>query len=168
MQFYPMTRKSMGGVVVDAGGRALNDSGQVVPGLYAVGEVTGSVGINGKHGMDGMFLGPAVITGRVAGQTIAASHAGRDAAVGIRTAPAEDPLPDPAGWTPSLSTEELESLLATSREGYWHFETSHAMVLERQYDCTECHSAEVPFFPVNNRASKSAQIDVCSTCHGRR
>ena len=168
MQFYPMTRKSMGGVVVDTGGRALNDSGEVVPGLYAVGELTGSVGINGKHGMDGMFLGPAVITGRVAGQTVAAAHAHRDTTVEIRTSSAEDPLSESTDWTPSLGAAELESLLATSRDGYWHFETSHAMVLERQYECTQCHSAEVPFFPVNSRTSKSAQIELCSTCHGRR
>ena len=61
-----MMRKSMGGVVIDTGGRALDDNGEVVPGLFAVGELSGSVGINGKHEMDGMFLGPAVITGRVA------------------------------------------------------------------------------------------------------
>jgi uncharacterized protein len=173
MQFYPMTRKSMGGVVVDGSARALNDNGDVVPGLYAVGEVTGSVGINGKHGMDGMFLGPAVVTGRVAGQTIVAAHTDRDDTVEIRPSQAEDSLDpaegslvDPADWMPSLGAAELESLLATSRDGYWHFETSHAMVLEREYECTLCHSPEVPFFPVNNRASKSAQIELCSNCHG--
>ncbi len=167
MQFYPMTRKSMGGVVIDADGRALDDSGNVVPGLYAIGEVTGSAGINGKHGMDGMFLGPAVITGRVAGRTIAAAHANRDETMGIRTPAAEEPLPDSGSWEPTLTVDELETLLATSREGYWHFETSHEMVLERQYECTQCHSAEVPFFPVNNRTSKSAQAELCSNCHGR-
>ena len=33
--------------------------------MYAVGELNGSVGINGKHGLDGMFLGPAILTGRI-------------------------------------------------------------------------------------------------------
>jgi predicted oxidoreductase len=168
LQFYPMTRKSMGGVVVDARGRALNDSGEVVAGLYAVGEVNGSVGINGKHGMDGMFLGPAVITGRVAGQTIAAAHANRDTSIAILPSIAEDAMPDSSTWTASLGTTELEALLTTSRDGYWHFETSHAMVLERQYECTQCHSGDMPFVPINNRTSKSAQIEVCTTCHGRR
>jgi len=168
MQFYPMTRKSMGGVVIDADGRALNDSGQVVPGLYAIGEVTGSAGINGKHGMDGMFLGPAVVTGRVAGRTIVAAHAIRDEKIRIRTPAAEDPLPDPSSWVPTLTEDELRTLLTTSREGFWHFETSHEMVLERQYGCTQCHSAEVPFFPLNNRTSKSAQVELCSNCHGRQ
>jgi predicted oxidoreductase len=168
MQFYPMTRKSMGGVVIDADGRALDDSGNVVPGLYAIGEVTGSAGINGKHGMDGMFLGPAVITGRVAGRTIAAAHATRNTTTRIRTPAAEHPLPDPNSWVPTLTADELETLLTTPREGYWHFEISHEMVLERQYECTQCHSAEVPFFPVDNRTSKSAQVELCSNCHGRQ
>ena len=167
MRFYPMTRKSMGGVVIDADGRAIADNGEIVPGLYAVGELTGSVGINGKHGMDGMFLGPAVVTGRVAGRTIAAAHADRDASVEIMAAPAEDSLPDSASWEPSLTAAELESFLATPRDGYWHFETSHGMVLECQFECTLCHSAEVPFFPVNNRSSKLAQVEICANCHGR-
>ncbi len=58
-------------------------------------------------------------------------------------------------------------LRAMPRDGYWHFERSHELVLERQYQCTDCHSAEVPFFPVNNRTSKLAQAELCSTCHGR-
>ena len=63
IQFFPMPRKSMGGVAVDMQARALNAAGEVVPGLYAAGELTGSVGINGTHGMDGMFLGPSLLTG---------------------------------------------------------------------------------------------------------
>ena len=68
-----MTRKNMGGVAIDMQARVLNREGQVVPGLYASGELTGSVGINGSHGMDGMFLGPAIVTGRLAGRAIAAA-----------------------------------------------------------------------------------------------
>ena len=74
LQFFPMTRKSMGGIAIDTKGRALNEAGEVVSGLYAVGEANGSAGINGKHGMDGMFLGPSVVTGRVAGQTLSLIH----------------------------------------------------------------------------------------------
>ena len=77
IQFFPMPRKSMGGVAIDMQARALNEAGDVVPGLYAVGELTGSVGINGNHGMDGMFLGPALITGRIAGRNHRTSRVGR-------------------------------------------------------------------------------------------
>jgi FAD binding domain len=40
-----------------------------IPGLYAAGELTGIAGghINGKAGLEGTMLGPALFSGRVAG-----------------------------------------------------------------------------------------------------
>ncbi len=165
VQMFPMTRKSMGGVAIDMQARALNNEGQVFPGLYAAGEINGSVGINGKHGMDGMFLGPALLTGRLAGMNIAAEHAAETEARATVAPPPEDPLPDAATWQASLTATELQSLLALRRDGYWHFEMSHNLVLEREYACTLCHSAQVPFFPLHNRESKLAQTQVCTNCH---
>ena len=165
VQMFPMTRKSMGGVAIDMQGRALNDEGQVLPGLYAAGEINGSVGINGKHGMDGMFLGPALLTGRLAGMTIAAEHAAETEALATTPPLPEDPLPDAVTWQASLTAVELQSLLASPRDGYWHFEMSHNLVAEREYECTLCHSAKMPFFPLNNLESKLAQTQVCTNCH---
>lgn len=165
VQMFPMTRKSMGGVAIDMQGRALNDEGRVLPGLYAAGEINGSVGINGKHGMDGMFLGPALLTGRLAGMTIAAEHAAETEALATTPPLPEDPLPDAATWQASLTAVELQSLLASPRDGYWHFEMSHNLVVEREYECTLCHSAQMPFFPLNNLESKLAQTQVCTNCH---
>jgi flavocytochrome c len=59
-QFFPITRKSMGGVLVDRSCRALDARKRPIPGLYAVGELTGLVGINGKAGLEGTFLGPSI------------------------------------------------------------------------------------------------------------
>ena len=165
VQMFPMTRKSMGGVAIDMHGRALKDDGQVLPGLYAAGEINGSAGINGKHGMDGMFLGPALLTGRLAGMNIAAEHATEAEALLTVPRPPEDSLPNAATWQASLTAVELISLLAESRDGYWHFEMSHNMVLEREYECTLCHSARIPFLPLNNLESKLAQTQVCTNCH---
>jgi predicted oxidoreductase len=164
VQMFPMTRKSMGGVAVDRQARALRASGDVFPGLYAVGEINGSVGINGSHGMDGMFLGPAIVTGRLAGQAIAAERAAA-APLDLVPLPQELPLPDGQGASASLTAADLEALLAQPRDGYWHFQMSHNMVLERGYDCAMCHSAEVPFAAVANRQSKLAQTQVCTNCH---
>jgi predicted oxidoreductase len=164
VQMFPMTRKSMGGVAIDRQGRALNPDGGVFPGLYAVGEINGSVGINGSHGMDGMFLGPAIVTGRLAGQTIAAERAA-SAPLDLLPLPAEDPLPEPQSWEASLTADTLRALLAEPRDGYWHFEMSHDMVLEREYECARCHSAQVPFMALDNREHKLAQTQVCTNCH---
>lgn len=167
VQFFPMPRKSMGGVAIDMQARALNAAGEVVPGLYAVGELTGSVGINGTHGMDGMFLGPSLVTGRVAGRTIADAHAAAGTTPAIAARPAEQSLPDASSWGASLTAEDLQGLLATEREGYWHFQVSHSLVREWEYECTLCHSAQMPFYPVNNTQSKLSQSQVCANCHGR-
>lgn len=167
IQFFPMPRKSMGGVAVDLDTRALDASGRPVPGLYAVGELTGSVGINGTHGMDGMFLGPALVTGRVAGKAIVAAHRMSRESLAVAARPAEQPLPAPASWQPSLNADALRALLANERDGYWHFQISHALVLERGYECAMCHSAKVPFAPVANNEHKLAQAGLCGNCHGR-
>lgn len=167
IQFFPMPRKSMGGVAVDLATRALDSAGVTVPGLYAVGELTGSVGINGTHGMDGMFLGPALVTGRVAGRAIAAAHGATREPLAIAPRPAEEPLPDPASWEPALDADTLRALLGVERDGYWHFQVSHALVLERGYECAMCHSARVPFAAIANDEHKLAQAGVCGNCHGR-
>jgi predicted oxidoreductase len=163
VQFFPMTRKNMGGVSIDMGARVLNRQGQVVRGLYAAGELTGSVGINGSHGMDGMFLGPAILTGRLAGRSIAQAHAAAAASV-VRAAPAPEPGPQ-AMFNPALTAEFLKPLLSSPREGFWHFERVHATVVERGYECTRCHSPQLPFAPVVTRQQRSAQIELCVNCH---
>ena len=167
LQLYPMTRKSMGGVVIDFEGRALAQDSQVVPGLYAVGELTGSVGINGIHGMDGMFLGPAVITGRIAGQTIAAAYADTEKANPAAVIPEDEPTANASPWQATLDAEDLAALLGTERDGYWHFNTSHQMVLDMQFECTLCHSERIPFSAVESRSGRVAQAELCTHCHGR-
>ncbi len=162
VQMFPTTRKNMGGVAIDRQARALNAAGRAIPGLYAVGELTGSVGINGQHGLDGMFLGPSILTGRLAGMAIAEGYsdgAGIPAMVGV------SPSPATGVWQAALTAADLASLLAESRDGYWHFQVSHHLVLERGYDCASCHSAQLPFSPLTDRQSLLAQTEVCTRCH---
>ncbi|MCX5851308.1 MAG: FAD-dependent oxidoreductase [Deltaproteobacteria bacterium] len=77
VQFFPLTRKSMGGVAIDMSCRVTDSSGRPIPGLYAVGELTGLAGINGKASLEGTFLGPSIVTGRVAGRAVAAELTAR-------------------------------------------------------------------------------------------
>lgn len=69
---FILTRKSLGGVQTDLFCRALTPSGDVIPGLYAVGENAGfgGGGIHGKGSLEGTFLGACVLTGRIAAQAI--------------------------------------------------------------------------------------------------
>ena len=162
VQMFPMTRKNMGGVAIDGQARALDTSGRVLPGLFAVGEVNGSLGINGKHGLDGMFLGPAIISGRLAAQSIVAATATQ---AKVPEIPPAAHTRDVGEWQATLTSKDLEALLSISRDGYWHFQVSHQLVLERNYECTSCHSAQLPFSSVSDRASRLLQTEVCTTCH---
>jgi len=162
VQMFPMTRKNMGGVAIDGQARALDTSGRVLPGLFAVGEVNGSLGINGKHGLDGMFLGPAIISGRLAAQSIVAATATQ---AKVPEIPPAAHTRDVGDWQATLTSKDLEALLSIPRDGYWHFQVSHQLVLERNYECTSCHSAQLPFSGVSDRASRLLQTEVCTTCH---
>jgi predicted oxidoreductase len=69
VQLFPLARKNFGGVKTDLRCRVLNRYFEPIPGLYAAGEVAGMAGghINGKAGLEGTMLGPAIFSGRVAG-----------------------------------------------------------------------------------------------------
>lgn len=77
---FVLSRKSLGGICTDSSsrvlvgrGRADNDGGNVIPGLYAVGESAGfgGGGIHGKRSLEGTFLGTCIFTGRIAAKSIA-------------------------------------------------------------------------------------------------
>src|SRR5687767_10702399 len=163
VQFFPMTRKNMGGVSIDMGARALDRQGQAVPGLYAAGELTGSVGINGSHGMDGMFLGPAILTGRLAGRSIAQAQSATNARPARAVAEPESAAQ--GNWNTTLTAEYLKPLLSSPRAGFWHFEQVHKTVVERGYECARCHSPQLPFAPVVTRQQRAAQTELCVNCH---
>jgi flavocytochrome c len=69
IQLFPLARKNFGGVKTDLRCRVLNRFFEPIPGLYAAGEVAGMAGghINGRAGLEGTMLGPAIFSGRVAG-----------------------------------------------------------------------------------------------------
>jgi predicted oxidoreductase len=69
IQLFPLARKNFGGVKTDLRCRVLDRFFEPIAGLYAAGEVAGMAGghINGKAGLEGTMLGPALFSGRVAG-----------------------------------------------------------------------------------------------------
>jgi len=69
VQLFPLARKNFGGVKTDLRCRVLDRHFEPIPGLYAAGEVAGMAGghINGRAGLEGTMLGPAIFSGRVAG-----------------------------------------------------------------------------------------------------
>jgi len=166
LQLFPMTRKSMGGLVVDHETRVLGGAGQVLTGLYAAGEVTGVAGINGRNGGSGTFLGPSVLMGRMAGRSAATLSLGdkvlrepRPASTAAATAV------EPAPAAKPTETVDLTPLLAQSRPGYWHFEKSHVVVVERGLDCSRCHRDGRTPGPAVTKPQRLVQLGSCLTCH---
>ena len=160
IQLFPTTRKSMGGPAIDLDGRVLNSEGQSIPGLYAAGELTGVAGINGSHGGSGTFLGPSLLTGRIAGRTAAA-----DLSLDMPSQAANAPGGETLSTVVPMGRDVLQALINTRRPGYWHFEISHALVLERADECSQCHDADSTMTPAISAAQMLARLDTCTTCH---
>ncbi|WP_412049313.1 FAD-binding dehydrogenase [Hoeflea sp. Naph1] len=65
-----ITRKSLGGLETDLNGQVFNAQGELVPGLFAAGEVSGfgGGGYHGYNALEGTFLGGCIFSGRQAGR----------------------------------------------------------------------------------------------------
>jgi predicted oxidoreductase len=68
-----LTRKTLGGFETDLDARVFGSGGEIIPGLYAVGEAAGfgGGGMHGYRALEGTFLGGCLFSGRVAGREAA-------------------------------------------------------------------------------------------------
>jgi predicted oxidoreductase len=68
-----LTRKTLGGFETDLSARVFDANGNIVPGLYAVGEAAGfgGGGVHGYRALEGTFLGGCIFSGRAAGRSVA-------------------------------------------------------------------------------------------------
>jgi uncharacterized protein len=163
-QFFPITRKSMGGIAVDLECRVLDTSGKPIPGLYAVGEVTGFAGINGKAALEGTFLGPAVYMGRIAGRAVAREVGSRSTQTVRR--PARNATTREFDDAECVKCHDVRKDVTLQRPGYWHFEQSHTKVLARAYSCSSCHGDLLPYRAADHRLDRSRVVTYCRACHG--
>lgn len=67
----PTVHHTMGGVKINTDAQVIDTDGNVIPGLYAAGEVTG--GIHGANRLGGNALTDTVVFGRIAGTSAAAA-----------------------------------------------------------------------------------------------
>jgi uncharacterized protein len=163
-RFFPITRKSMGGVSVDFQCRVLTPAQMPIPNLFAVGEVTGFAGINGKAALEGTFLGPAAFMGRIAGRAVA-QNAKALSSHELRPVPAPSALKDFRNDV-CLSCHPVAVQITKKRSGHWHYEQSHQKVLDREYRCAQCHSEMYPYSAKHHKLDHLAQTLQCATCHG--
>jgi predicted oxidoreductase len=161
MKAFPMTRKSMGGLRIDTNCRVLDAAGRAIPGLFAVGEVAGLGGANGKAGLEGTFLAPSLIQGRRAGRFITG---GRDTgsappqAIESRTA-------TDSGDALCRTCHTLPMRFFGGRSGYRHFMRSHKLAEERKFSCKRCHGEVEVLRPWRHRIVDASQTSGCGECH---
>ncbi len=168
IQLFPITRKSMGGVVIDMSCRVLDCRQQPIPGLYAVGELVGLAGINGKAALEGTFLGQCIITGRIAGRSALAESKKKPKLVAESVSNPEEskePLME-AESVECIDCHDPVSLSEKPKTGYWHFTKSHRIVQERKYQCEMCHAELEPYREENHQIEPLAWIENCAICHG--
>lgn len=165
VEVWPLTRKSMGGVAIDMHCRALDAGNQPIPGLYAVGEVAGFGGLNGRATIEGAFIAPSMLQGRIAGRAIAAAPGRPALPTAAPTSSSSTRPPSTAPAAPCAACHQIAGLLATPRAGFWHFERVHRRVAETKLECLTCHAEMTPFRPEQHRIDRVAQIDSCRHCH---
>lgn len=167
LPFFPLTRKNMGGVRIDLEARVLDRNGDPIPGLYGVGELTGFGGLNGSAGLEGTFLGPSIVTGRVAARTILTELSRTKALTPTPEAAYEPRRSEEASMENAIcaTCHDLEALVADSRTGYSHFRKVHEIVIEREASCAQCHADMFPYDADRHRTDPVAQAESCKSCH---
>ena len=65
---YAKVHHTMGGVEINANCEVLDTQGNVIPGIYACGEVTG--GIHGANRLGGNAIADIIVFGQIAGQNV--------------------------------------------------------------------------------------------------
>ena len=163
MPLHILTRKSLGGVRIDASSRVLTARGDPIPGLFAVGEVSGFGGLNGKAGLEGTFIAPSMLQGRMVGRLLAPS-ANATSTPRVMSAPAAG-MDSASTHEACVTCHDLPALTAISRDGYWHFERVHRVVLDRAWTCTRCHKELAPFTAATHKIDRMLQVDTCVGCH---
>lgn len=168
VQFFPLTRKSNGGVRVDLSCHVLDAANRPIPGLFAVGELTGSAGINGKAGLEGVWLGPGIAMGRVAARAVLKESQTAATKTDANIPVTSNSAPIVSENKSCTDCHGIDALIAKPRSGYWHFEKVHGVVLERRQNCIECHAELNPSATQPHRINKLVQTATCASCHGAR
>ncbi|MBR3739163.1 MAG: FAD-binding protein, partial [Clostridia bacterium] len=67
IQIAPGIHHTMGGVKINTSAQVINTNGDVIPGLFAAGEVTG--GVHGGNRLGGNAVADIVVFGRIAAES---------------------------------------------------------------------------------------------------
>ena len=97
---------TMGGLKIDTETHVLKESGEIIPGLYAAGEVTG--GVHGANRLGGNAVADFVVFGRIAGETAVKELSGT-------AEPAGEPEPETAE---EQTADKNDNVKTVTKQGY--------------------------------------------------
>jgi uncharacterized protein len=160
-QLFPLARKSMGGISIDHQARVQDTHAKAIPGLYAAGEAN----INGKQALEGTFLGPAIITGRIAARAVLQDFSIHGEVPPVAQTAESAAVNHSSNNASCLSCHQLQSMVEKPRNGYWHFERVHRIVLETHRECTQCHSGMGEPATPQHHINPLIQANSCTVCH---
>jgi len=163
IRLYPLARKSMGGVAVDENSQAVDEDGDPIEGLYAAGEVTGFAGINGRAALEGTFLGPSMLMGRIAGRAAASGVTPLRPPGAVK--PVRVSLPSGSFGNEACTTCHPIEALALDRPGWQHLAAAHRRVRAENARCADCHAEMYPFRDQQHRTDRMRQSETCRRCH---
>ena len=86
----PTVHHTMGGLRINERAQVLNNKGEVIPGLYAAGEVTG--GIHGSNRLGGNAIADVMVFGRTAGTNAVLLKKCRDTLLNTGSCVAQEPV----------------------------------------------------------------------------
>jgi len=107
----PSTHHTMGGIVVDTERHVLDEDGEIIPGLYAAGEVTG--GIHGGNRLGGNAIVEIFVSGRTAAKAVTADA---EEPAEEEEAEKEETAEDEAAEKAEETEEEAEDAAKTVKE----------------------------------------------------
>ena len=151
VQLQPVVIATRGGLKVDERGHVLRSDGNAVPGLFAAGEIVGTTEADAVEA-----------AGRLAGRA-AAEHIREVAIVkpaARASAPAQAPYPRPCFRCHDVRTEVL-----LRRDGWWHYQRSHALVQDMNMTCGTCHSALPAATDAGHHHQPADLLASCLICH---
>ena len=125
--------------------------------------------MNGQAALEGTFLGPGVVMGRVAARALPTAQLEPRQPTSLTTLGTKQRALPPASTDTSQSCESCHAVradVAQPKPGYWHYAQSHRVVLERGTACLTCHASLAPYRPETHRINRLTQSQTCAACHG--
>jgi succinate dehydrogenase/fumarate reductase flavoprotein subunit len=161
----PIAMANYGGLSVDERGQVRRSDGGMVPGLFAAGEAAG-FGPGDPAGQGNKLTALAEEMGRATARSAMIVTGIQAARPAVRAPAKQDPPPAyRTGNKPCFTCHETQSDVLLKREGWWHYEQVHTLVMKLNLPCAECHGSLAEPTTAGHRQAPAGLLPACLKCH---